>query len=166
MPENNNKIIIFGNSGSGKSTLAKHLSAKLDLPQLDLDTLAWLDTEPPERKPLETSVSNIKTFMTLYNNWVIEGGYVDLLELTIKQSNKMIFLNPGVEACLDNCKKRPWEAHKYVSIHEQNKNLNMLLNWVKDYSTRHDEFSYSSHRSLFDSYTGAKEEYTANHPLI
>ena len=162
----NNRIIIFGNSGSGKSTLAKHLSAKFDLPHLDLDTLAWLDTESPERAPLDTSKKHINKFTRQQKSWVIEGCYTDLLEVAINQSNRVIFLNPGTEACISNCKKRPWEAHKYASFEEQNKNLKMLLNWVKDYSTRHDEFSYSSHRSLFDSYTGEKEEYMANHPLI
>lgn len=50
------KIVIFGNSGSGKSTLATMYSAKYDLPHLDLDTLAWLNTSPPERKPVEDSI--------------------------------------------------------------------------------------------------------------
>ncbi len=50
-----NNILIFGNSASGKSSLAKNLCETYALAHLDLDTLAWESTLPPERKPLEVS---------------------------------------------------------------------------------------------------------------
>lgn len=165
MLENNNRIIIFGNSGSGKSTLAKHLSAKLNLPHLDLDTLAWLDTTPPKRKPLDSSSRLINNFTQKHNSWLIEGCYTDLLEIVIRQSDRVIFLNPGIKVCIENCKTRPWEPHKYISVDEQNRNLNMLLDWVEDYTIRNDECAYNTHRNLFDNHTGYKEELTINHPL-
>ncbi|KAG9314793.1 hypothetical protein JVU11DRAFT_3881 [Chiua virens] len=37
----NYRIHLIGNSGTGKSTLAAYLSAKLDLPHISLDGLAW-----------------------------------------------------------------------------------------------------------------------------
>lgn len=46
------KAAIFGNSGSGKSTLGRQLRDQ-GLPHLDLDSLAWLLTCPPERRPRE-----------------------------------------------------------------------------------------------------------------
>ena len=57
------KILIFGNSGSGKSTLARHLCKTQGLAHLDLDTLAWKPTSPPERKPIDESLEEIKAFI-------------------------------------------------------------------------------------------------------
>jgi len=160
------KIVIFGNSGSGKSTLAKMYSNKYALHHLDLDTLAWLNTTPPQRKSIEESAVIIKTFLNKNLNWVVEGCYSDLLNIVIKEATKVIFLNPGVEVCINNCKKRPWEPHKYKSLEEQNKNLEMLINWVREYPVRNDEFSLNSHDKLFKEFSGEKEQYTSNHRLF
>ena len=112
------RIVIFGNSGSGKSTLAKQLSTKYALSHLDLDSLAWEDSVPPCRKALHESAALIEEFFEQNQNWVIEGCYSDLLELVTVHANEMIFLNPGVETCIQNCKNRLWEAHKYKSLNE------------------------------------------------
>ena len=160
--ELNDKIIIFGNSGSGKSTLAKEYAEKYSLAHLDLDILAWENTIPPVRKPLKDSKGNIDHFINNNETWVIEGGYSDLIELVLGYANKTIFLNPGVETCIENCKKRPWEPHKYATIEAQNKNLDMLINWVKEYPIRKDEFSLFSHQTLFKKFDGNKIEYNSN----
>ncbi len=156
------RIVIFGNSGSGKSTLATVYAAKYDLSHLDLDSLAWLNVVPPERKAIEESALDIDNFLKNNTKWVIEGCYSDLLNLVIKKASKIIFLNPGVETCINNCKKRPWESHKYISIEEQNKNLEMLLSWIKEYPSRDDVFSFKSHNKLYEEFLGEKEEYTSN----
>jgi adenylate kinase family enzyme len=156
------KILIFGNSGSGKSTLAKQLSAKFNLAHLDLDTLAWSKQKSTTRKPLIKSKKDIDRFLTKNDAWVIEGCYADLLGFVINSANKVVFLNPGENTCIDNCKKRPWEPHKYKSLEEQDKNLEMLINWIKQYSTRNDEFSLKAHRNLFDNFKGNKVEYQSN----
>ena len=71
------RIVIFGNSGSGKSTLAKHLANGLKIAHLDLDTLAWLPTDVPERAPVADSMLSINAFTRTQKNWVIEGCYSD-----------------------------------------------------------------------------------------
>ena len=156
------KIVVFGNSGSGKSTLAKQLATEFELPSLDLDILAWQATQPPVRKPLDESSSLINAFVGKHQHWVVEGCYADLLSLIIDKADEVIFLNPGVETCIENCRARPWESHKYSSIEEQNNNLDMLLDWVKQYSSREDEFSLTSHQALFDGFEGNKTEYNSN----
>lgn len=160
-----NKIIIFGNSGSGKSTMAKHYADKYQLAHLDLDTIAWQDTNPPTRKPTIESQKAIEQFCKDNETWIIEGCYSDLLNLACKQATQMIFLNPGIETCIENCKNRPWEPHKYASIEEQNKNLPMLINWVKDYYIRTDDFSFASHDLLFKGFKGNKEQFSTNQKL-
>lgn len=38
----------------------------------------------------------------------------------------------------------------------------MLIDWVREYETRDDEFSLREHRRLFDTHDGPKTEYTSN----
>ena len=75
------KILIFGNSGSGKSTLARRLRETHGLAHLDLDTLAWKPTSPPERKPNEESAQEIQAFTASNETWVIEGCYTSRFHL-------------------------------------------------------------------------------------
>ena len=152
------RILIFGNSGAGKSTLAKKLASEHKLSHLDLDTLAWRAESPPQRRPFSESKSEIEGFIFTHPSWVIEGCYSDLLEVAANHCSEMIFLNPGTEACVRNCQARPWEPHKYPSKEAQDANLEMLIEWVKAYESRQDEFSLSAHRKLFESFTGKKTE--------
>lgn len=152
------KILIFGNSGSGKSTLAKKMSASFDLQHLDMDTLAWENTQPPTRKSTNKSISILDNFLSQYNGWVIEGCYTDLLTYVSEKANEIIFLNPDTDVCVRRCQLREWEPHKYKSKVAQDENLEMLIKWVKEYENRTDEFSLKSHQALYDSFLGLKSE--------
>ncbi len=156
------KILIFGNSGSGKTTIAKKLCVELGLVHLDLDTLAWQSTSPPERKPLNKSKIEIDRFINLNESWVIEGCYSDLLELVASKSNEMIFMNLPIDDCIANAKERPWEPHKYKSKEAQDANLGMLINWISQYSIRTDTFSESAHKELYEKYSGKKTMLSRN----
>ncbi|NES71342.1 MAG: AAA family ATPase [Okeania sp. SIO2D1] len=160
-----NKIVIIGNSGSGKSTLAKTLAQKYSLVHLDLDTLAWMPEQPGVRVPLEESISKLSAFMSKQRNWVIEGCYASLVRVALGHCTKLFFLNPGINTCINNCLSRPWEPHKYESLEAQNHNLEMLINWVKTYATRDDEYSLKIHRQLFEDFSGEKIELLSNESL-
>lgn len=154
-----NKILIFGNSGSGKSTLAKALATDGDLAHLDLDTLAWLPTSPPQRAPLADANTELQAFIhsdAAIGGWVIEGCYTDLLGLVAEHANQIIFMNLPVEACIANAQARPWEPHKYTSKAAQDENLDMLLGWIAQYVDRDDEFSYAAHLKFYDDFSGRK----------
>jgi adenylate kinase family enzyme len=152
------RIVIFGNSGAGKSTMAARLAAESGAAHLDLDTLAWLPTTPPQRAPLAESAAKIAAFMDAHDAWVIEGCYSDLLAVAAARCTRLVFLNPGVDACVANCRTRPWEPHKYATKEAQDANLEMLVGWVRAYATRDDEFSLRAHRALFDGFAGDKVE--------
>lgn len=152
------RIIIFGNSGAGKSTLAKSLKEKSRLAHLDLDLLAWQNLPTPTRKPVTESKIDIEQFIATHKDWVIEGCYVDLIEIAIQHATEIIFINPGIEACINNCQNRPWEPHKYKTKELQDNNLGMLIEWIRQYNTRDDEFSLMAHQKLFASFNGQKTE--------
>lgn len=150
--------VIVGNSGSGKSTLASRLARTGGAAHLDLDTLAWRPTTPPERRPLAESLPEIERFIAQHDAWVIEGCYADLLALPLARCTRLVFLNPGVEACVANARSRPWEPHKYATKEAQDANLAMLIGWIRDYERRGDTFSLAAHRALFDGFVGEKIE--------
>ncbi|HSK20392.1 MAG TPA: hypothetical protein VK912_14665 [Longimicrobiales bacterium] len=156
------RILIFGNSGSGKSTMARDLSRRYGIAHLDLDQLAW--SEPAVRKPLTESAADIAAFTRRNQEWVAEGCYAGLLELLLEQATEVRFLNPGTDACVANCRARPWEPEKYASKEEQDSRLDFLLDWVREYVTRDDEYSMASHRALFDRFRGPKKEYAGTQP--
>ena len=159
------KLIIFGNSGSGKSSLAKHISASEGLIHLDLDTIAWLESSPPQRSSLDSCSNILQAFMVENNPWVVEGCYADLLNLLSPQANEIIYLNLSVELCIENAKTRPWEPHKYESKQVQDEQLSMLLEWITQYRVRDDTFSQTSHLNFYHSFTGKKIMYTSNTDL-
>jgi len=95
------------------------------------------------------------------DQWIIEGCYGDLVEAVLPHCSELRFLNPGVETCVAHCNCRPWEASKFSSAEEQNAMLSQLIQWVKDYESRDDEYGLKRHRRIFDSFSGAKQEYTS-----
>jgi adenylate kinase family enzyme len=152
------RILVFGNSGSGKSTLAKQLSEAHDLPHLDLDSIVW---EPGQiavlRRP-ESIAASLSAFLAENERWVIEGCYGELVEAASGSCTELVFLNPGLETCLERNRQRPWEPHKYASKEDQDAMLDNLQTWVADYYERQDQWSYHAHRRIFDSFAGRKSE--------
>jgi adenylate kinase family enzyme len=160
------RIIIFGNSGSDKSTLAMTLASLNRAPHLDLDVIAWEAERPGVRVAQAESSRELMRFIEASESWVIEGCYSNLLREAAAHCTEMIFLNPGIEACIENCRARPWEPHKYPSREAQDANLQMLVGWVREYETREDEFSLREHRRLYDSHQGKKVEYNSNAEVL
>lgn len=154
--------MIFGNSASGKSTRAKQLCAAEGLAHLDLDTLAWEPSKPPERRLLKASQRDIEAFMACNDAWVIEGCYADLIERAMPEATHALFLDLPVAACVDNARRRPWEPHKYASKQAQDENLNRLIEWIREYDDRTDTFSRAAHRALYDAFSGNKAVLTSN----
>jgi adenylate kinase family enzyme len=153
------RIVIFGNSGSGKSTMARRLSRELGIAHLDLDQVAW--SSPAVRRNVTESAHNIAAFVAANREWVAEGCYADLLELVMPHATEVRFLNPGTEQCVAHCRARPWEPDKYATPSEQDERLEFLIQWVREYETRTDEYSLVRHRAIFDAFRGRKQEFTS-----
>jgi adenylate kinase family enzyme len=155
------RTAIVGNSGSGKSTLARKLAAASGAPILDLDTIAW---EPDRiavlRDPAEVN-ADLDRFCAAHESWIIEGCYGDLIEHSLAHAPELVFVHPGEQVCLRNCRARPWEPHKYASQAAQDAMLEPLLAWVSAYYTRDGTMSLARHRAMFDAYRGPKRELTA-----
>jgi adenylate kinase family enzyme len=150
------RIAIIGNSGSGKSTLARQLAAVHTLASLDLDSIVWEPGKIGVLRSPDARSADAKTFCNSNNRWVTEGCYAELTQTILQYSPVLLFLEPGLEACLANCRSRPWEPHKYASKEQQDEKLDFLLSWVSDYYTREDDLSLRVHQAVFDTYRGPK----------
>jgi hypothetical protein len=80
------------------------------------------------------------------------------VEAAAGHCTELLFLNPGLETCLEHNRHRPWEPHKYASKNEQDAMLENLQAWVAGYCERKDQWSYHAHRQIFDTFTGRKSE--------
>jgi hypothetical protein len=147
------RVIIYGNAGSGKTTMARTLG----LPHLGLDHIAWAETAV--RKPLAESLAALEAFLAAHAEWVIDGCYGDLVEAALPYCTELRFLNPGVEACVANCLSRPWEPSYCASPEEQRRLLGPLLDFVRGYETRTDEYGLARHRAIYEAFAGPKKEY-------
>lgn len=61
--------------------------------------------------------------------------------------------------CVEHCRQRSWEAEKFTSAAEQQAMLEDLIQWVREYETRDDEYGLQRHRQIFDTFSGNKREY-------
>jgi len=152
------RVVIIGNSGSGKTTLARKVSDALGCARLDLDSVAWIEARAPTRESYENSCSAIDRFMDSHERWVIEGCYATLIAHAARRADSLYFLNIGIDACVRNCRSRPWEPGKYATQAAQDAFLPELIKWVRTYRDRDDEFSWEEHKSVFDSFLGNKRE--------
>ncbi len=150
------KVIILGNAGAGKSTLARHLMAQQPAARLSLDQVAFQGGT--ERRPLQDSIDDVLRWISEQESWIIEGCYADIVEPLLDQCDELIFLNPGVEACIAHCRSRPWEPDKFSSPQEQDANLDNLIQWVRSYPERSDDYGLARHRELYASFGGRKRE--------
>jgi adenylate kinase family enzyme len=150
------RVAIVGNSGSGKSTLAREIAAVHSIVSLDLDTVAWEPGKIAVARPADTAAADVRAFCSAQESWVVEGCYAALVGHALERSPILLFIEPGVDACIANCRSRPWEPHKYASKAEQDEKLEFLLAWVREYYSRDGDLSLSAHRALFDAYRGPK----------
>ena len=153
------KVLVFGNSGSGKSTYARALAAREGLAHLDLDSVVWEPGKIAVPRSSESVAASLRSFTDSHTGWVIEGCYGELIQGVAVHCTLLVFLNPGVEACLANNLRRPWEPQKYSSHEEQDAMLTKLQGWVAGYYERDDAWSYRAHREIFDTFTGPKIEH-------
>ena len=150
------RIVILGNAGSGKSTLARALARTQGMPMLDLDTLVWEPDRVAVQRPDELVFADLAQFCRESDDWIIDGCYGDLVEAALPCGPLLIFLEPGQEVCIANCRARPWEPHKYRSKKEQDEHLEHLLGWVRSYYDLDGSMSLAGHRAVFDAYAGPK----------
>jgi pimeloyl-ACP methyl ester carboxylesterase/adenylate kinase family enzyme len=153
------RVLVFGNSGSGKSTYARSLARAHGLTHVDLDTIVSEPGQIAVQRPAAAIAASLRDILDSRDAWVIEGCYGELIEAAATHATELVFLNPGLEACLANNRRRPWEPHKYASAAEQDAMLERLQACGAECYTRDDAWSERAHRRIFDAFAGDKCEH-------
>lgn len=91
------KISIIGSGGSGKSTLAKQLEEKTGIPAYHLDALywqpGWVETERDKWREIQEGLCR-------KDEWILDGNYGGTLDIRLKYSDTVIFLDLHRFTCL------------------------------------------------------------------
>lgn len=154
------RVALLGNSGSGKSTLARALGQAHAVPVLALDAIVWEAGEVAVPRPPEVVAAELEAFAAA-DAWVVEGCYGELVARVAPRLTELLWLDPGVEVCLANNRRRPWEPEKYADPDAQDAQLESLLAWVASYDTRDDAWSRRAHAAVFAAFPGPKRHLTS-----
>ena len=127
-----NRVIVIGCPGSGKSTFSRALHKLTDLPLYHLDLLNWNSDKTTVAKAV--FLERLKNVVAL-DRWIIDGNYGSSIELRLKESDTVFFLDYPVEVCIDGIKQRqgktrsdmPWIE---TEIDEE------LLEFIRNYNTQ------------------------------
>lgn len=97
------KILIIGSPGAGKSTLSYRLREILNIQLVHLDCFFW----QPGWVKIPRSDLNVQIEMMIREEeWVMDGTYIDSLEMRLEAADGVIFLNYPLCLCLYGIIKR------------------------------------------------------------
>lgn len=91
------KISIIGSGGSGKSTLAKSLETKLGIKAYHLDSLFW---KPGWVETKRDEWISIQESLCAKSEWILDGNYGGTIDVRLKHSDTIIFLDINRYTCL------------------------------------------------------------------
>lgn len=96
-------VVIVGSGGAGKSTLARQLGALLGLQVVHLDALYWQSDWQPipaaEWQRIQEDVIQLE-------GWIIEGEYLEALDLCLTSADTIIHLDLPRSICLARAVRR------------------------------------------------------------
>jgi len=90
------RILIVGSAGAGKTTLARYVSQQLALPLIHLDQVFW---RPGWIAPSVTSWEQQVAQLVAQPTWVMDGYYRDILDMTCRAADTIIFLDISHQRC-------------------------------------------------------------------
>ncbi len=126
------KIIVIGCPGSGKSRFSKELHKITGIPLFHLDMMFWNS----DRTTVEKSVFlNRLTEVLKKNEWIIDGNYGSTMELRIKESDTVVFLDYDTEICLEGIESRKGKERSDIPWIEKDDDKE-FVEFVKSYNTQ------------------------------
>ncbi|HLB43335.1 MAG TPA: hypothetical protein VJN02_10925 [Gammaproteobacteria bacterium] len=139
--DNLNRIAVIGCPGSGKTTFSVALNKILKLSLYHLDLIYW--NKNWERMPTDVWIKKIQE-IAVFSNWIIDGNYIETLEIRVKEADFIIFFDYKTYKCLWNSVKRLFHWNKKIdkiydrnvtlvrpSIKQQTKLMNLILKFNK-----------------------------------
>ncbi len=107
------KLYLLGASCSGVSTLGAALSQRLAVPQIDVDGVYWMPTDPPftTKRPPEDRVRLIRARQAETAAWILTGSFMGWGDGLIGDVDLIVFLATATEVRLARLDRRERERH-------------------------------------------------------
>jgi adenylate kinase family enzyme len=107
------RIVVVGSTGAGKTTLAAALSARLDFPHVELDSLHW----EAGWAPASTPEFRARVALALAGEaWVVDGNYRSVRDLVWPRAGAMVWLDYGLPIIMWRLTRRT--VHRLRTGHE------------------------------------------------
>lgn len=153
------RILIIGNSGSGKSWLAAQLAERLNIREVNLDTIVWQPGGFNQKRPQHEIDLAIQT-LAQDPEWVVEGVFGALAEQLLDAADTLLFLDLDWSVCRDSLMSRGSESTKQRDAMAAEDNFHKLLVWASEYGQRASKGSRQFHRELFERCQSDKRRFT------
>ena len=131
------RVLVIGSGGSGKSTLSRQLGELLNIEVTHLDSLYW--RAGWEETAKDEWIETVKE-LAAGESWIMDGNYSGTLEVRIKQSDTIVFLDMPRLLCLWRITKRRLVYHgrsRPDMAEDCPEQLNWeFIRWVWDYPRR------------------------------
>ena len=131
------RVLVIGSGGSGKSTVAARLGELLNLEVHHLDKFFW---SPGWLKPEPDEWIKTVTDLIEQDSWVIDGNYSGTLELRLRRSDTIVFLDLPRVLCIWRIVKRYFLYRKRSRpdvAEDCDETLNLeFVSWVWNYPRR------------------------------
>jgi len=90
LPTLGQRISVVGTSGSGKTTVGRAMAARLGIPFVELDALAWLPGWV--NRPL-AELRELVDERTRGPTWVVDGNYSKVRDIVWARANTVVWLD-------------------------------------------------------------------------
>lgn len=107
------RLYILGASCAGVSTLGAALSARLGVPQIDVDDAYWLPTDPPftTKRPPAERVALIRQRQAQSAGWVLTGSFMGWGDGLIAGVDLIVFVQTPTPVRLQRLDRREAARH-------------------------------------------------------
>ncbi|OCW59087.1 adenylate kinase [Hoeflea olei] len=107
------RIYITGASCSGVSTLGAALAGHFETPQIDVDEVYWMPTDPPfsVKRPPEDRVRLIAERQRRSDGWILTGSFMGWGEALIDDVDLIVFLYTPAAVRLQRLDAREAQRH-------------------------------------------------------
>ena len=100
------RIVVIGTTGAGKTTLARQLSARLDIPRIELDALYW---EPGWTPAFVMDFRDRVESATDAPAWIADGNYHTSRDIVWGCAEALVWLDYGFWLSLGRLLRRTWQ---------------------------------------------------------
>ncbi len=126
------KVLIIGCCGSGKSYFARELAQLTGLPLYHIDRIRWRTDWT--LMPREEFIPIIKDIMNC-DEWIIDGNYINSLELRLSYADTIFYFDIPTEECLSNISERKGKPRSDMPDGMIDRDDPEFIDFIKNFKT-------------------------------